>query len=170
VVINSVDDLQVTSLVAEADAGKVAIGQSATVTFSATNQTASGTVTAMDAQSTVSNNVVEYGVTVSLSNPLAATKLGQTASISITTDTRTGVLTAPSSAITTVGAVSTVTVQRSGVDTTARVQIGLVGTTTTEILSGVAEGDVLVIPNSSSSPGGFTFPAGLGRAVGGLGG
>ena len=42
--------------------------QPATVTFSALNETATGTVTAIDLQDTVNNNVVEYGVTVSLAD------------------------------------------------------------------------------------------------------
>ncbi len=42
VVLSSMSDLEVTSMVAEADAAKVALGQPATVTFSALNETARG--------------------------------------------------------------------------------------------------------------------------------
>ena len=81
VVLSSMSDLQVTTMVAEADAAKVNIGQTATITFSALNETAAGTVTAMDLQATVNNNVVEYGVTVTPDRPSADLRLGQTASV-----------------------------------------------------------------------------------------
>jgi multidrug efflux pump subunit AcrA (membrane-fusion protein) len=171
VVLSSLSDLQVTSMVAEADAAKVAIGQPATITFSALSVSTPGTVTAMDLVSTVSNNVVEYGVTVTLTKPPSGLRLGQTASVSITTGTKAGVLNVPSSAITKVGPLTTVTVRKDGKDTPTPVQTGLVGDSGTEITSGLAEGDVIVLSASSGLPGGFTFPGGgfPGAIPGGLG-
>jgi multidrug efflux pump subunit AcrA (membrane-fusion protein) len=160
VVLSSMSHLQVTSMVAEADAAKVALGQPATVTFSALNETAAGTVTAMDLASTVNNNVVEYGVTVSLADAPKDLRLGQTASVSITTGTKADVLTVPSSAISKVGPLTTVTVRKDGKDTPTQVQTGLVGDSGTEITSGLSEGDVVVLSTSSGVPGGFTFPGG----------
>ena len=58
--------LQVTADVAEADIADVEVGQPATVTLSATGASMDGTVTAVDTIETVTNNVVEYGVTVTL--------------------------------------------------------------------------------------------------------
>ncbi len=51
---------------AEADIADVQVGQEATVTLSASGKEIRGTVTAVDAIETVTNNVVEYGVTVTL--------------------------------------------------------------------------------------------------------
>ena len=165
VVISSLSHLQVTSKVAEADANSVKVGQKATVTFSAANVTANGTVTQLDVEDTVSNNVVEYGVTVSLTDPPASLKLGQTASVSITTGTKDAVLSVPTSAVTTVGTRHSVTVRKNGKDSVVQIQTGLTGDSTTEVTSGLSDGDVVVIPTSSGSTGGFTFPGG-----GGLGG
>jgi HlyD family secretion protein len=165
VVISSLSHLQVTSQVAEADANSVKVGQKATVTFSAANVTANGTVTQLDVEDTVSNNVVEYGVTVSLDDPPASLKLGQTASVSITTGTKTSVLNVPTSAVTTVGTRHSVTVRKNGKDSVVQIQTGLTGDSTTEVTSGLSDGDVVVIPTSSSGSTGFTFPGG-----GGLGG
>ena len=117
-------------------------------------------------QETVTNNVVEYGVTVSLVEGTKGLKLGQTADVSIETGSASGVLYVPTSAVTTVGAISTVTVRTDGVDTPTVVQTGLEGNSRTEIVSGLAEGDVVVIPTTADSGTGFTFPGG-GSPLGG---
>ena len=171
-VLSSLSNLQVTTMVAEADAAKVALGQPATVTFPALTTSTKGSVTAMDLASTVTNNVVEYGVTVTLDSPPTGLRLGQTASVSITTGTKASVLYVPSSSITTVGPLKTVTLRKAGKDTPTTVQTGFVGDSGTEITSGLAEGDVVVLSASSGGTGGgFTFPGGgFGGAIsGGLG-
>ena len=172
VVLSSMSNLQVTTMVAEADAAKVALGQSATVTFPALTTSTKGTVTAMDLASTVTNNVVEYGVTVTLDSPPTGLRLGQTASVSITTGTKASVLYVPSSSITTLGPLKTVTLRKAGKDTATTVQTGFVGDSGTEVTSGLAEGDVVVLSASSAGTGGgFTFPGGGfgGGISGGLG-
>jgi RND family efflux transporter, MFP subunit len=160
IVLSDMSELQVSTYVAEADAGSVKVGQNATVTFPALNQTAAGTVASIDLASTVSNNVVEYGVTVTLDDPSSGLRLGQTASVSITVGSKADVLYVPSSAITKVGNFSTVVVRKDGADTTTRVETGLVGDNGTEITSGLSEGDAVVLSTSTDSGGGFTFPGG----------
>ncbi|OLS96281.1 hypothetical protein BJF90_10910 [Pseudonocardia sp. CNS-004] len=83
----------------------------------------------------------------------------------MTTGTATGVLKAPTQAITTTGNRSTVTVRRDGVDTATSVRIGVSGPAETEIISGVAEGDVLVLPTPTTTSGGSG--AGFPRTGGG---
>ena len=77
----------------------------------------------------------------------------------------------PSSAITTVGNLSTVVVLKDGTQTTTRVVTGLVGTTYTQIVSGLSAGDVVVIPtattSSSSTSRGFPSLTGGGGFGGG---
>ena len=167
IVLSDLSELQVSTYVAEADAGNVEVGQHATVTFPALNETAAGTLASIDLMSTVSNNVVEYGVTVTLDDPSSGLRLGQTASVSITVGSKADVLYVPSSAITKVGNLSTVVVRKDGGDTTTRVETGLVGDNGTEITSGLSEGDAVVLSTSTDSGGGFTFPGGgLGRGLG----
>ena len=68
--IANTSDLQVVAGFAEADATKIAVGQPATVTFSAlTNTSASGRVTAVSPVSTVVSNVVTYDVTIPVGDP-----------------------------------------------------------------------------------------------------
>ena len=130
--------LAVTANIAEADAAKVQLGQAARITFPATNATGTGTVTQITPQSTVTNNVVQYPVQVSLATAPPGVGVGNTASLSITTGTKSGVLVAPTSAITTVGNRHTVVVRRGDQDVTVPVEIGIVGDTTTEIVGGVS--------------------------------
>jgi HlyD family secretion protein len=143
--------LDVTADIAEADADAIALGQPATVTFPATNGTATGTVTQITPQSTVTNNVVLYPITVALDSAPPGIKVGSTASLAITDGTASGVLEVPTAAITTVGTNHTVTVRRGTTDTVVPVGVGLTGATTTEITSGLAAGDVLVLPSPTTT-------------------
>jgi multidrug efflux pump subunit AcrA (membrane-fusion protein) len=160
IVLSDMSELRVSTYVAEADAGNVEVGQHATITFPALDETVAGTITSIDLASTVSNNVVEYGVTVTLDDPSFDLRLGQTASVSITVGSKADVLYVPSSAITKVGNLSTVLVRKDDGDATTQVATGLVGDNGTEITSGLSEGDVVVLSTSTDSGGGFTFPAG----------
>jgi len=167
-VITGLDQLQVTSRVAEADASRIRVGQVATVTFSAAGTSVDGVVSAIDVLDTVTNNVVEYGVTVTLLDPPKSLKLGQTASVSIVTGSAIDVLNVSSSAVTRLGGVATVSVrQPDGTSSPVQVQTGLEGGDRIEIVSGLAEGEVVVLPATSGLPAGFTFPAGVGGGLGG---
>jgi multidrug efflux pump subunit AcrA (membrane-fusion protein) len=177
VTIANLSKLEVVAGFAEADATKIKVGQPATVTLSALpNTSVAGTVTDVSPTSTVTSNVVTYDVTVRLISPPGSVRNGMTADVGVTVATKSNVLQLPSAAITTNGAVSTVSVLQNGKQTTATVTTGLVGTSTTEILTGIKAGDVIVEPtvsvsastaasNPASSLGGGGFPGG-GRPVG----
>lgn len=159
--------LQVTADVAEADIAEVAVGQTATVTLSASGETLDATVTSVDAIETVTNNVVEYGVTVTIDKPQGL-RLGQSTQVVVTTGTKTGVLRVSSSALTTIGDRTAATIRNDdGTTTTVQVTPGLKGDGFTEVLDGLGDGDVVVLPQQPDSGGGFTFPGGGG--LGGLG-
>lgn len=151
IVIANLSQLAVTANIAEADAAKVQLGQPARITFPGAGATGTGTVTQITPQSTVTNNVVQYPVQVSLATAPPGVGVGSTANMSITTGSKSGVLVAPTSAITTVGNRHTVTVRRGDQDVVVPVEIGLVGDTTTEIVGGVNEGDQLVLPTVATS-------------------
>jgi hypothetical protein len=159
--------LQVTADVAEADIADVALGQAASITLSASGETLEGSVTGVDAVETVTNNVVEYGVTVTLDGAKGV-KLGQSTQVVVTTGLTQGVLRVSSSALTTIGERTSATVQaEDGTTRTVDVVTGLEGDGFTEVLEGLAEGDVVVLPEQAASTGDFTFPGGGG--LGGLG-
>jgi macrolide-specific efflux system membrane fusion protein len=99
-----------------------------------------------------------------------------TADVSVVVSKKANALELPSAAITTTGRTSTVTILKNGKQTITPVTTGLVGTSTTEVLTGVAVGDVVVEPTvsvtastSSSATGGFGGGGGFGGALAGAG-
>jgi macrolide-specific efflux system membrane fusion protein len=131
---------------AEADAGKVAAGQPVTISIdSLTGQRLTGTVSEIDTVSTVVSNVVTYNAVVAFDSAPAAVKPGMTANVSVVTASKDNVVAVPSAAISSSGGQSTVTVQVNGKDEVRTVETGLKGDGTTEIVSGLNDGDQVVM-------------------------
>src|SRR5690349_7122104 len=108
--------LQVTAAFAEADATKLKEKQAATVTWNALSGTRqSAKVVAVDPQATTANNVVTYGVTLSLDEVPTGAKPGQTVSVSVVTGEVSDAVYVNAAAVTTVGNRHTVTVLADGV-------------------------------------------------------
>jgi multidrug efflux pump subunit AcrA (membrane-fusion protein) len=146
---------------AEADATRIAVGQPAAVTLSAlTGAPVNGKVTAVSPVSTVVSNVVTYGVTVTLTNPPSDVKAGMTANVAVTVSSVANTLELPTSAITTTGRFSTVSVLKDGKQTSQAVTTGTVGDTSTQITSGLSAGQVVVEPSASASSTGSGGTAG----------
>jgi HlyD family secretion protein len=152
VVLANLSQLAVSASVPEADAAKLALGQKTRVSFPGTDTTATGTVTQITPQSTVSNNVVLYPISVSLDTAPPGVGVGSTAELAITTGTAQNVLRVPTQAITTNGTRHTVTVRKGGVDSVVAVEVGVSGPTDTEVTGGVAQGDTLVLPGTGGNP------------------
>lgn len=153
------DGMTVSAAIAEADATSVKAGQPVRITLPASGVEMTGKVISVDVQSTVSNNVVQYTTTVSLDSPPAGVRVGQTAGLTVVTGTLENVLHVPTSAIGKDGATTYVT-KISG-DRLERVDVttGLVGTTGTEILSGLSEGDEILLSSSTETTStGGVFP------------
>jgi multidrug efflux pump subunit AcrA (membrane-fusion protein) len=163
----SLSTLQVTANVAEADIAAVAAGQNADVTLSASGDTATGSVTLVSPQGNTSSNVVQYPVTVTLTDPPKSARLGASVTITITTGSADDALLLPTSAITTTGNRHTVTLLRNGVPTVTVVQTGLVGSSQTQVTSGLSAGDTVQLPTSTTTSTSGGLP-GFGRA--GVGG
>ncbi len=181
ITLDDITSLQVVAGFAEVDAAKIQTGQQATVTLNALpNQTISGQVTEVDINSTVVSNVVTYNVTITLTNPPTGAKPGMTANVSVVVGEADNVLELPTADITTRGTTSTVMLLRSGKQIAQAVTTGLVGDETTQITSGVTQGETVVTPAVSITTGGSTasttrtgaggFFGGGGGGGGGLGG
>jgi multidrug efflux pump subunit AcrA (membrane-fusion protein) len=165
--------LQVTAGFAEADATKLKEGQAATVSWNALSGTEqSAKVAAIDPQATTANNVVTYGVTLTLDKVPSGAKPGQTVSVSVTTGTAADAIFVNSAAITTVGNRHTVTVVANGQREVRAVEIGLKGDQTTQITSGLQPGEEVAVVTASSTAGSGAggFPGGAGGIPGGAGG
>src|SRR5581483_7981382 len=96
----TLDDLQVTANVNEADIGKVSVGDPVSFTVSAfPGKTFAGQVLQIQPTGTTTNNVVNYAVTSSIKSVAGATLYpGMTAQVTITTDERDDVLVVPNQA------------------------------------------------------------------------
>lgn len=190
--------LRVSATFDEADAAQLAVGQAATVTFPAVDgASAAASVTAIDPVGAATNGVVTYGATITLTEVPASVRLGQTASVVVVTESAQDVLVVPSQAVEVQAAGQptggeaeasvwgTVTVQGDdGARESVRVEIGVQGDSTTEIRSGLEEGDVVVISLDTEvgtttttqdqvvpgTGGGFQGPPGGGFGGGGSGG
>jgi hypothetical protein len=144
----------------ESDVGKVKDGQMATVTVSATGEklaakvidvgvlSSSSTSSETGASSSSSTSAVSYPVTLRLTQTSADIKPGMTASADIVTSQSTG-LTVPTQAL----RGNTVTVVDGTKQTTTRVQTGVAGDSTTEIVSGLKAGDKVLVTSTSAAAG-----------------
>nr|MBP9748748.1 HlyD family efflux transporter periplasmic adaptor subunit [Patescibacteria group bacterium] len=142
----------------EVDVAKVAIGQKATLTFDAVEGlTLSGQVAEIDALGTVTQGVVSYGIKIVFDTQDERIKPGMSVSAAIITNAKQDVLLVASAAIKTQGNIHTVevfddvpTVQGTQGMLSATpprqqvVEVGLSDDTTTEILSGLTEGQQVV--------------------------
>jgi macrolide-specific efflux system membrane fusion protein len=171
---------QMSVSLSESDVGKVKSGQMATVTVSATGEKLAARVTqvgvlassssssssssAPSTTSSSSSTAVSYPVTLRLTQTGTGLKPGMTASADIVTGQSTG-LTVPTQAL----HGSTVTVVANGVSTTRRVQTGVAGDSTTEIVSGLKAGDKVLVTSTSAAAGASASasPSGLPSAAGG---
>ena len=142
----------------EVDIAKIKLGQKATLTFDAIDGlTITGSVDGIDSVGTVSSGVVTYNVTISLDVDDVRVKPGMSVGATIITKTAQDVVVVPNSAIKSKNGVSYVETlgiasNPSGslgvasllLPTQITVETGLADDTSTEITSGVKEGDVII--------------------------
>lgn len=160
--------LEVDGEFTEVDVAKIKKGQQSTVTFDAMpGADASGKVASIDQTAATSNNVVQYGVAVTLTDPPKGLRIGATGTVRVTTAQAADALIVPPAAVRTAGGRSTVTVMQNGKQVPMLVQVGIQGDQGTQVTSGLNEGDQVLIPTTGTT-GGSGFPSG--RFPGGLGG
>ena len=163
--------LQVSAAFAEADATKLKVGQTATVTWSAlSGARATARITTIAPTATTANNVNTYAVVSTLDSVPTGARIGQSATVRVTVAEVANALRAPTAAVRTAGGQRTVQVRTAGGDTEQRtVQVGVEGDSFVEITSGLTEGEQLVIQPTTSSTTGTTNQQGPGGQFGGGG-
>jgi len=155
--------LEVAASVSETDATKLKAGQAGTVTWNALpGAETTGKLATIDPNATSENNVVTYGVTFTLDKLPDGVRVGQSVNVSVTVGQAENVVYVTSAAVTGAGNRHTVTVLENGQRVARPVEIGLEGDGATEIRSGLAAGEqvVVTIPSTTSNQGGFTGPGG----------
>jgi HlyD family secretion protein len=157
---------------AETDAARLQANQSASATFDAiTGLSIPAHLLAVSVTATVISNVVNYYATFTFDDSDARLKAGMTANLAVVVAEADNVLVVPSSAITRRGQAATVTVlQSDGTRVITPIETGVVGDSTTEVTSGLKEGDKVLLPTLNSTTrtgGGVVFGGGGARGPGG---
>jgi len=135
--------------IGEADVAKLKLGQVANVTVDALQgQRMTGKVTSLDPVATISQGVPVYGIDIAIDIPSSSVKAGMSGTASVILASKQGVLTVPNTTIRTVSGQRGVQVLKDGEVVDTAVQFGIANETVTEVVSGLAEGDVVVIPQA----------------------
>lgn len=145
--------LRVDVAVDESDISKVRVGERAQITFdSLGTRQYSGTVLAVAPAAAIQSGVATYQVSVSVDNPQGALS-GMTGSVSIIYEQRDDVLLLPNRAIRTVGRSRVVDIlEADGTTRQQVVQTGVANDQNTEIVSGVVDGDQVLIRSTTTRP------------------
>jgi len=137
--------------ISEIDVSSVKPGQKATIELdSIADKTFSGKVLNVDRIGSVTSNVTNYPVTIQFDTDSQQILPNMSASANIIVDVKDNVLLVPSNAIQVQGTQSVVTVLRGKQEETVFVETGLFSDSQTEIVSGLSEGDEVVIPSFTS--------------------
>ena len=147
-VLDNIDEFQVVMAYTETDASSIAPGQKVRLTFDAVpDLELTGSVLSVSPTATAISGVISYYVTVVLPSGDPRLKSGMTAQAEVLTKEILGVLAVPSAAVRTQNGTSVVTVlDPDGTQRTVTVQTGATGDGKTQILSGVTEGQQVVLP------------------------
>jgi len=155
----------------EVDVAKIKVGQKVTLTFDALSEVSiSGKVLEVDSIGTASQGVVSYGVKISLDTQDERVKPGMSVTADIITDVKQDVLVLPNSAIKSQGNSKYVEFVEAPDDIKQKllasisegvvlssspkqqsIETGISNDTSTEIVSGLNEGDIVVTSTVSSS-------------------
>ncbi len=139
--------------ISEVDLASLKVGQQAVIEFDAIPEAQySGKVTEIGIVGSVSQGVVNYPVTVLVTNADENIRPGMTASVTITTAQVEDALLVPNKAIRTINGQQIVTVLFEGQQISVPVTIGLVGDSMSQVISDqLREGDTVIINGASSS-------------------
>jgi RND family efflux transporter MFP subunit len=176
IVIIGTQAFETTATLTSSQVTSVKVGDTANVLVDGGTSAIAGTVSQVGPVQS-SDGTYSYPLVVSLPSSATGLFTGSTATISVVTSEAENVLAVPTSAVTTNGTLQYVLVLSSGNLVEKKVKVGLVGYTYTQVISGLNEGDSVVladyaeaVPTSNTATvGGFGGTGGFGGA-GGFGG
>ena len=151
--IDDLSSIYVDLEISEYDLASLEIGQQTTLKFDAiADKEYTGEVVEIGMIGTVSSGVVNYPVTIRLTQADADILPGMTATVTILVDQVQDALLVPNKAIRTSSGQQTVTILFEGQQFTVPVTVGLVGDSQSEVISEqLREGDVVVLLGSNST-------------------
>ena len=134
----------------ESDAAQIGSGQRVSVRFDAIpGLTEDGTVVALSPSASAISGVISYYVTVRLEGRNSRLRDGQTARVDVTTAERENVLSVPNAAVRRQGDTDiVVVVEPDGRQRIVTIRAGLVGADRTEVVSGLSEGQRVILSSS----------------------
>jgi len=151
--------------VSESDAANVQVGQAALISLdSVPGQPLPGSVERVSPVATTTSNVTAFPVRIAIAPTQAPVKPGANATVQIVTATRSNVLTIPARAVTQINGQPAATILFNGSTFLAPIRTGLSDGRNIEVISGLNEGDTVVLPKAGT---GSTGGAPGGGAPGG---
>jgi HlyD family secretion protein len=157
-------------LLNEVDAAGVKVGNSVTLSFDALGaEGVSGTVTKIDTIGTVSQNVVSYNTEISFDSPGEKLKPGMSVDVEILVEGKDDILIVPASAVKSDSQGKYVLFGSDAAQSESkkvRVETGISDDTMVEIVSGLKEGDRILLGQSASSSSGSGTSSGTGNRNG----
>jgi macrolide-specific efflux system membrane fusion protein len=156
VVLANPTGMQIKVSFSEADAAKVKAGQAATVTMSVdTSIKLNAKVVSINPlPDGGSSTAAKYSATVAIEGDVSALRTGQAANVQVIVEQADAALYVPSAAVTGTGANASVQVVTNDGTRRRAVTVGVVGDQTTQILTGLAEGDEVVVGTVTTTGGG----------------
>jgi HlyD family secretion protein len=154
IVLDDVHTFQIVAPFAEADAARIKLDQPVQVTFDAVpDLVRTGRVVGIAPTGTDVQGVMSYYVAIILDELDPRLKDGQTAAAHVVVDQRDDALVVPNAAVLQSGGTGVVNVlDPGGTHRQVQVQLGLAGDSVTQVLSGLNEGQQVVIAQSEPSP------------------
>jgi macrolide-specific efflux system membrane fusion protein len=151
-------EIEMQGYIDELDVASVKLGQAANITLDALpNEQVTGNVTFISPMGTVLAGIVSYATTITLENPSAELKDGMSATAEVIVERHDNVLLIPNRVIQGTLQNPTVEVLVDGKQEQRQITLGLSDGINTEVLSGLVEGEEVVIPapTSAQQSGGF---------------
>lgn len=171
IVVISTAAWKVNATVGPADIAAVKKGLQAEITPTGTATKVFGTVASVGVVATTSGSSSTFPVTIAVTGKPSGLYAGTSVSISIVTKQISDALTVPTAAVTTENGQTVVHKVSGSTTVTTPVTVGLVSGQTTQIVSGLAEGDQVQFALRTAMPGGRSSAgAGPGGFGGGFGG
>lgn len=173
IVVITTDAWTVSTSVSSADIAQLKPGLQAQILPTGARQTVFGTVGTVGVVATTSGGVASFPVTINVTGSPKGLYAGASATVSIVTREVADALVVPTAAVRTEGGQTVVTKAVGDQRVTTPVQIGMVQGQLTQVTSGLAEGDQVVVETRGSGPGGQstgTRTRGAGQGSGGQGG
>jgi RND family efflux transporter MFP subunit len=149
-------EIEMRGFIDEIDIAMVKVGQAANITLDALpDEEVKGSVVFISPVGTIQAGVVSYATTITLENPVAELRDGMSATAEVIIERRDDVLSIPNRYIRGTLENPMVVVLVDGQQEQKEITLGLSDGINTEVLSGLEEGEEVVLPAAQEQSGGF---------------